>query len=218
MRNPLSDRILTAKILLGIFFTVGITGMALPVSRETFTSLTPVALLLSIAAVLIFHKSQDPAREIFFLLFVFIAAFIIEAIGVKTGRIFGSYRYETGLGPKIFETPLMIGANWALLVYCTAVISDRFPVSDFLKIIAGSSLMLAYDLILEQAAPVMLMWSFEDNVIPWRNYASWFLIAVIFHSLLRLSGVRTENRMAPFVLYVQAVFFIILVIILKFAR
>jgi putative membrane protein len=218
MRNPLSDRILTAKILLGIFFTVGITGMALPVSRETFTSLTPVALLLSIAAVIIFHKSQDPAREIFFFLFVFIAAFIIEAIGVKTGRIFGSYRYETGLGPKIFETPLMIGANWALLVYCTAVISDRFPVSDFLKIIAGSSLMLAYDLILEQAAPVMLMWSFEDNVIPWRNYASWFLIAVIFHSLLRLSGVRTENRMAPFVLYVQAVFFIILVIILKFAR
>lgn len=218
MRNPLSDRILTAKILLGIFFTVGITGMALPVSRETFTSLTPVALLLSIAAVIIFHKSQDPAREIFFFLFVFIAAFIIEAIGVKTGRIFGSYRYETGLGPKIFETPLMIGANWVLLVYCTAVISDRFPVSDFLKIIAGSSLMLAYDLILEQAAPVMLMWSFEDNVIPWRNYASWFLIAVIFHSLLRLSGVRTENRMAPFVLYVQAVFFIILVIILKFAR
>lgn len=218
MRNPLSDRILTAKILLGIFFTVGITGMALPVSRETFTSLTPVALLLSIAAVLIFHKSQDPAREIFFFLFVFIAAFIIEAIGVKTGRIFGSYRYETGLGPKIFETPLMIGANWVLLVYCTAVISDRFPVSDFLKIIAGSSLMLAYDLILEQAAPVMLMWSFEDNVIPWRNYASWFLLAVIFHSLLRLSGVRTENRMAPFVLYVQAVFFIILVIILKFAR
>ena len=71
MRNPLSDRILTAKILLGIFFTVGITGMALPVSRETFTSLTPVALLLSIAAVIIFHKSQDPAREIFFFLFVF---------------------------------------------------------------------------------------------------------------------------------------------------
>ena len=218
MRNPLSDRILTAKILLGIFFSVGITGMALPASRETFTSLTPVALLLSIAALILFHKSHDPAREIFFFLFIFITAFIIEAIGVKTGRIFGSYRYETGLGPLIFETPLMIGVNWALLVYCSAVIADRFPVSDFLKIIAGSALMLAYDLILEQAAPVMHMWSFDENVIPWRNYASWFLLAVIFHSLLRLSGIRTENRIAPFVLYVQAVFFIILVIILKFAR
>lgn len=218
MRNPLSDRILTAKILLGIFFTVGITGMVLPASRETFTSLTPVALLLSIAAVILFHKSHVPAREFLFFLFVFIAAFIIEAIGVKTGRIFGSYRYETGLGPKIFETPLMIGANWALLVYCTAVISNRFPVSDFLKIIAGSVLMLTYDLILEKAAPIMHMWNFEDNVIPWRNYASWFLLSVIFHSLLRLTGIRTENRIAPFVLYVQAVFFIILVIILKFAR
>jgi len=218
MRNLLSDRTLTAKILLGIFFSVGITGMAISSSRGTFTTLTPVALLLSIAAVILCHKSHDLAREILFFLFIFIAAFIIEAIGVKTGRIFGSYRYETGLGPLIFETPLMIGANWALLVYCTAVIADRFPVSGFLKITAGSALMLAYDLILEQAAPVMHMWSFDDNVIPWRNYASWFLLAVFFHSLLRLSGVRTENRIAPFIMYVQAVFFIILVIILKFAQ
>lgn len=217
MRNLFSDRTLTAKILLGIFFSVGITGIALPASRGTFTSLTPVALLLSIAALLLFHKPYDVIKEILFFIFIFITAFIIEAIGVKTGRIFGIYRYETGLGPKIFETPLMIGANWALLVYCTAVIADRFPVSDFLKIIAGSAIMLAYDFMLELAAPVMHMWSFEDNVVPWRNYASWFLLAVIFHSLLRLTGIRTENRIAPFVLYVQAVFFIILILILKFA-
>ena len=217
MRNFFSDRTLTAKILLVIFFSVGITGIALPASRGTFTSLTPVALLLSIAALLLFHKPYDLIKEILFFLFIFITAFIIEAIGVKTGRIFGIYRYETGLGPKIFETPLMIGANWALLVYCTAVIADRFPVSDFLKIIAGSAIMLAYDFMLELAAPVMHMWSFEDNVVPWRNYASWFLLAVIFHSLLRLTGIRTENRIAPFVLYVQAVFFIILILILKFA-
>lgn len=217
MRNLFSDRTLTAKILLGIFFSVGITGIALPASRGTFTSLTPVALLLSIAALLLFHKPYDVIKEILFFIFIFITAFIIEAIGVKTGRIFGIYRYETGLGPKIFETPLMIGANWALLVYCTSVIADRFPVSDFLKIIAGSAIMLAYDFMLELAAPVMHMWSFEDNVVPWRNYASWFLLAVIFHSLLRLTGIRTENRIAPFVLYVQAVFFIILILILKFA-
>lgn len=218
MRNLFSDRTLTAKILLVIFFSVGMTGIALPASRGTFTSLTPVALLLSIAALLLFHKPYDLIKEILFFLFIFITAFIIEAIGVKTGRIFGIYRYETGLGPKIFETPLMIGANWALLVYCTSVIADRFPVSDFLKIIAGSAIMLAYDFMLELAAPVMHMWSFEDNVVPWRNYASWFLLAVIFHSLLRLTGIRTENRIAPFVLYVQSVFFIILILILKFAR
>ena len=218
MRNFFSDRTLTAKILLVIFFSVGMTGIALPASRGTFTSLTPVALLLSIAALLLFHKPYDVIKEILFFIFIFITAFIIEAIGVKTGRIFGIYRYETGLGPKIFETPLMIGANWALLVYCTSVIADRFPVSDFLKIIAGSAIMLAYDFMLEQAAPVMHMWSFEDDVIPWRNYASWFLLAVIFHSLLKLLGVRTENRIAPFVLYVQAAFFIILILILNFAR
>lgn len=218
MRDLLSDRLKTSKILLVIFFSVGIAGMTIPASRETFTSLTPVALLLSITAVISFHKSHNPSREILLFLFIFITSFIIEAAGVETGRIFGIYRYQTGLGPKIFETPLMIGANWALLVYCTAVISDRFPVSDFLKIIAGSSMMLAYDLILEQAAPLMLMWSFEDNVIPWRNYASWFLLSVIFHSTLRLFRIRNENRIAPFVLYVQTAFFIILIITLKSGR
>ena len=90
--------------------------------------------------------------------------------------------------------------------------------SDFLRIIAGSTLMLAYDLFLEQAAPVMNMWSFEDNVVPWRNYASWFLLSVIFHSLLKLFRIRNENRIASFVLYVQTAFFIILIIILKSAR
>jgi putative membrane protein len=112
----------------------------------------------------------------------------------------------------------MIGANWALLVYCTAAITSRSRVSDFLKIISGSALMLAYDLMLEQAAPLMLMWNFEGDAVPWRNYASWFLLAVIFHSLLKLSGIRIENRIAPYVLYVQAAFFIFLIIILKFAR
>jgi putative membrane protein len=217
MRNILSDRILTAKFLLAVFFSVGIAGMAVTATRGLFISLTPLALLLSIAAVIIFHKPHDLRKEILFFLFIFLAGFFVEVIGVKTGRIFGIYKYGQGLGPKILETPVMIGANWALLVYCTAAMTGRFGIPDFLKIISASALMLTYDVILEQAAPVMNMWNFEGDTVPWRNYASWFLISVIFHSLLKLSGISIEKRIAPYVLYVQAAFFIVLIIILKSA-
>jgi len=218
MRNILSDKILTAKLLLAVFFLVGIAGMAIPATRGMFISLTPVAIILSITAIIFFHRPYDLKKEILFFVFIFLAGFFVEVIGVNTGRIFGIYKYGKGLGPLILETPLMIGVNWALLVYCTAVVTTRFRTSDFLKIISASAMMLAYDLVLEQAAPVMRMWSFEGDAVPWRNYASWFLLAVIFHSLLKLSGIRIENRIAPYVLYVQAVFFIMLIIILKLAR
>lgn len=215
MRKLLSDRLLTAKLLLTVFFSVGIAGMAIPATSICFKSLTPLALLLSVAAVIFFHGKDDLKKEILFFSFIFIAGFFVEVIGVKTGRIFGIYRYGSGLGPLVLETPVMIGVNWALLVYCTAAVTARFRTSDILKIISASAMMLAYDLILEQAAPVMNMWNFEGDAVPWRNYASWFLLAVIFHSLLKLSGIRIENRIASFVLYVQTAFFIILILILK---
>ena len=52
--------------------------------------------------------------------------------------------------------------------------------------------MVLYDVIMEQVAPVMDMWKFDDGVPPLRNYISWFLLAVIFHSLVRLAGIKTR--------------------------
>ena len=40
--------------------------------------------------------------------------FIFEIIGVKTGLIFGHYKYCNGLGTKVFDVPLIISLNWAL--------------------------------------------------------------------------------------------------------
>jgi putative membrane protein len=75
MRNILSDRISTAKLLLAVFFSVGIAGMAIPATRDLFISLTPLALLLSIAAVIFFHKPLDLKKEILFFVFIFLAGF-----------------------------------------------------------------------------------------------------------------------------------------------
>jgi bisanhydrobacterioruberin hydratase len=78
--------------------------------------------------------------------------------------------------------------------------------------------MVVYDLILEIAAPALGMWQFEGGTAPLRNYISWFLVAVLFHTVLRLSGVKIVNRVAPVVFVIQFIFFLALILIIDFAK
>jgi putative membrane protein len=214
----LNRRITATRIFFVIFYIVGIIGITAGTSRDFFISLTPVALLLSLFAVIFYHQPLIIKKEILVFSLICIAGFLVEAAGIRTGRLFGNYTYGDGLGIKVFSTPLLIGINWGLLVYCTAVIVERLPVNAVFKILISSSVMVIYDLIMEQIAPDMNMWSFEDGLVPVKNYMTWFLLAVIFHSLVRLAGIKIHNRIAPFILYVQALFFIILLTFFKLAE
>ena len=193
------------------------SGWRTDATREFFITLTPLALLLSLLVVILYHQPDDLIKEIILFISIFTAGFLTEAAGVNTGRVFGSYTYGEGLGIKLLDTPLLIGINWVFLVWCTAVISERFKIPAIFKIIFSSIIMVLYDVLLEQVAPLMDMWKFDGGTPPLRNYSSWFLLAVIFHSLVRLAGIKPVNRIATFVLYVQAGFFVILLIIFKSA-
>ena len=60
---------------------------------------------------------------------------ISEIVGVKFGIIFGDYKYGYALGYKIFEVPILIGANWAILtVSCSALSATLFD-SVIIKVI-----------------------------------------------------------------------------------
>lgn len=218
IRSLITGRIRETRIILIIFYLVGISGITIGTTRDLFISLTPLALLLSVLAVIIFHQPFNIKNELLIFTSICIAGFLFEAAGVKTGRLFGDYSYGDGLGIKILNTPLLIGINWGLLVYCTAVIAEKLPLHTVLKILISSAVMVIYDLIMEQVAPLMNMWSFEGGIVPVRNYTTWFLLAVIFHSLVKLVRIRSVNMIAPFVLYIQALFFTILIIIFKLAE
>lgn len=217
IRELINGKAGLTKIILIVFYCVGIFGMAYGPTREFFITLTPLALLLSLLVVILYHQPDDLIKEIILFISIFTAGFLTEAAGVYTGRVFGSYAYGEGLGIKLLDTPLLIGINWVLLVWCTAVISERVKIPATLKIIFSSIIMVLYDVLLEQVAPLMDMWKFDGGTPPLRNYSSWFLLAVIFHSLVRLAGIKPVNRIATFVLYVQAGFFVILLIIFKSA-
>jgi putative membrane protein len=198
-----------------VFFIVGILGVAVPQSRSLFIALIPLALLLSIFVLIPFHQSESGKKEVMVFLSILLVSFFIEAIGVNYGFVFGNYRYGDGLGIKILGTPLLIGVNWILLVYCTAVIFEKTQVGSIWKISGASLLMVLYDLVIEHVAPRMDMWAFEGGTPFLRNYISWFIIALFFHSMLKITGIRLINRFAPLVFYCQLVFFILLFIIFK---
>ena len=195
-----------------VFYVVGLIGMLLPSTFSLFQKLIPFALIVSFVALALFHKSTTNWKFIFCLLSIYIFSFIIEAIGVETGKVFGFYEYGKSLGLKLFQTPLIIGINWLFLVYTSSAIVERLKISTFGKIVLASLLMLLFDIILEQVAPKIEMWHWKDDIIPLQNYVAWFTLAVIFHSLLKVFRIKIENKLALLVLGCQFLFFFFLYI------
>ncbi|MFN2335752.1 MAG: carotenoid biosynthesis protein, partial [Bacteroidales bacterium] len=77
------------------------------------------------ALVFLFY-GKIPARQVILTgIAIAVTSFLIEAVGVNTGRIFGTYTYGKALGPALWNTPVIIGLNWFLLIYCTNVISRQ---------------------------------------------------------------------------------------------
>lgn len=218
INNYFLNREKNVKEFIIILYVVGILGTAIPYTRDIFIILTPYVLLISLFILIIFHSSGAGIKLWLTFGAIFIASYFIEVAGVYTGSVFGTYSYGKGLGLKILNTPLMIGLNWVLLVYCTAAVFERLRVNYIIKISGAAMLMVIYDIIMEQVAPHMDMWSFEGGVVPLKNYISWFALAIIFHSLARLTGIRITNKFAPLVFYCQTGFFLVLMIFFKLAE
>jgi putative membrane protein len=206
------------RIFLVIFFIVGIAGFSIPSTRELFLNLTSFAILLSIFFLMIFHEPDPDSKTISAFAIIFACTWGIEAAGVATGVVFGSYNYGSGLGLKLFNTPILIGINWLFLIYVTACITDGIPANIVIRIIIASLLMVLYDFIMENVAMDLDMWSFRGGMPPVRNYIAWFAIAVIIHSAIRVTGITFRNRIAPFIFVLQSLFFILLTFLFKLSE
>ena len=202
------------NIFLTAFYTIGLTGILIEASSSVFISLTPVALILSFCLLMLFHNKPGINSIVTFLL-IAILGFIIEERGVNTGLIFGSYNYGETLGLKLNNTPLIIGLNWLLMTYITSSVFEHFRMHNIFKVVGAAALMVIYDLVLEQVAPLMNMWSWKNDIIPVQNYLAWFVIAVIFQTLLKVRKIDTRNPVGIPVLLIQFVFFISLFFILR---
>lgn len=195
---------ITKKELIG-FYAVGLLLFAFPLTRGLFYIFSPLSLLLVILVVFLEHKKWNPKTVIWFS-FVLTLTFLIEVIGVKTGIIFGSYQYDSGLGPKIAGTPLIIGVNWLFLLYATHDIVSRKTKNSMLIIIFAALLMVGYDLIIELAALPMNLWHFKSFYPPLQNFIAWFVISIIFVDGFEFFKIKTNNRIARWLYFAQICF------------
>lgn len=196
------------QLLIGIlilFYAVGILLFLIGETRALIGILTSWSLMLTFGAVMLFQKEFSMKLVVAFMV-VFATSLIIEILGVNTGALFGNYEYGSALGPKILHTPILIGLNWLILIYCSAAIVNHHFTRKSIRIIAGSLLMVVYDLILEYVAPVMDLWSWDTPYPGIRNFVMWFVVAMVLHLLFQWLDLRINNKPARYLFFIQFLF------------
>ncbi len=195
-----------------IFYIVGLTGIAVPFTRNFFFILTPVALFFNFFLLLIYQEDKLKLKHIVLFSVIFVLGFFIEFVGVKTGKIFGIYWYGNGLGLKIAEIPIIIGMNWLLLVYLTYNILR--PIKNrFVRVLPAAFLMVFYDFFVEQVAGFMDMWYWHKEYVPIQNYLAWLFFSIIFLFLFAVADLKINNKLSFIVFSVQFLFFTLVLLI-----
>jgi len=202
-------------LILCFYYLVGLAGLSVGRTQSLFQALVPFTLLCSLYFLWLFHEKAD--RRIYLTgMLIFLLGIVIESVGVNTGAIFGDYIYGKTLGIKLWNTPLMIGVNWLLLIYSCWALTGIFTGNRWLRYFAGSTLMVLYDIALEPVAIRLDMWSWRGEAVPLQNYAGWFLASLILFIIFDLSTKDIKNKIAPALFIIQFMFFILLNIIYHF--
>ena len=211
-------------IVIVLMYLAGTIGLLIPYTQPYFKLASALNLWISLILLLFFHEDFNKSF-IFTTVFILLSGFFIEVLGVHTGVIFGKYYYGQTLGFKLFEVPLVIGANWLLLVYCSAVSvqsifskikNKSFFTSIFVQSLASASLMVLLDLLIEPVAIRLDFWHWQNEQIPIQNFQAWFLIAFVFSYIFLKAKFLKFNLLAILLLILQFFFFISLTIFYRF--
>lgn len=144
------------------------------------------------------------------LFLVFACGFGIEWIGVNTGFPFGKYEYGTVLGPKVGNTPLLIGVNWSMLVLSVVFIGRLFSKSTWAIAIIGGLLMTGLDILIEPVAIKTGMWHWFGAQPPLQNYVAWFIIASVLTAAVHKISPQLKNPAAAGFFTIQVIFFAVM--------
>jgi putative membrane protein len=201
------------KISIGIslvFYLVGAVGIQI---NPTFAQLTPFHLLLNFALFLYSFKEKNTFFAVQ-LLILMGAGFLLEMMGVKTGAIFGKYTYLENLGPKIANTPVLIGVNWVLVSFSSIGMVHwlatyfKIKLNQLTAAIAGGLLMVITDLFIEPLAPSLGFWEWENGIIPIQNYTAWFFFGLMFCYWIIQHQLHDKSKYVLYLYCFQLVFFI----------
>lgn len=201
--------VLSCQITL-LFFVIGIIGIKI---NPEFAQLTPFHLLLNF---ILFIYSFEQRNHFFYVqvMLLFAAGYMLELVGVQTGLLFGNYNYLNNLGPKIADTPLLIGVNWVLVSFSSISLVEWFAQKYKLRFnqltasFLGGFLMVLTDFFIEPIAPMLGFWEWQQGLIPLQNYTAWFFFGFVFCYWIIQQQLHNKSRYAAFLYVLQLLFFV----------
>lgn len=196
-----------ALYLLISMHIAGFIGLQWIVTRPYFEALVAFNLIAGLGILLYFHTDWNKSFLIYFVL-AYLIGFFIEYAGVKTKIIFGEYWYETALGFKILDIPLLIGVNWFVLSYCVGVIGNQLFKYFWFRIFFGAFLMTLLDYLIEPVAMRHHFWNWKNGIIPLQNYIAWFVVSSFLLYFFHYLRFVKSNAIAVAIFIVQFLFFL----------
>ncbi len=192
----------------------GLVLMNVQATRTLFERLTPINLILS-AFFLAFFQTDKNQRFWLVSLLLAVLGYLVEVLGVHTGLIFGHYWYDTNLGPHVFRVPPLIGLNWWLLVLASNSFWAKYLEAKWPRIILSAATMTFLDVLIEPFAMQRGLWSWQNDKVPFQNYAAWFAFSALFSAIFvyacqasnQQSNLKVENKYAPLLLFCTLLFF-----------
>ncbi len=169
-----------ALFIISLFYLIGILVFLKPEWRFVARNTTDIFLFLSHSAVFIilFCRLRSNQLLAWFILVSFLT-FAVEVVGIKTGLIFGEYRYADGFVFQLMDVPPVIGINWAVLILSAhGLVQATVRKRQWTPLITAVLIVL-FDIILEPVAMKIDFWQWDKGIVPAQNYFVWFIIAFL---------------------------------------
>lgn len=193
-----------------IFHLVGLVGFLIPALQPYFTKLVPFHLLLMFA-IIVFTYNAAVKRLLLFVTGVFLCGYLVEVLGVHTGKIFGSYYYGDTLGYKIAAVPLLMGVNWVILIFSVGQMMKTLKIrNSILASFLGALLLITLDYFIEPVAMKFDYWHWDWHEIPGQNFVAWFIVSVILLKFYYALGLKQQKYIGITMFLAQLVFFVVL--------
>lgn len=194
-------------ILIAVFYLFGVIFHLLPATSGYMALLTPYV-LFAVGVLVLSPVLREGRRGVLaWAGGMFLLTFLLEAAGVATGAVFGSYHYGQVLGAKIMGVPPVIGFNWVLVLLGCVRVTEKITASPAAAGLLTGAAAVVFDIVLEPVAISLGYWSWHGGTIPLQNYAAWFLIALIGGWVYRRAGLHTRSVVPSWYVLIQLGFF-----------
>jgi putative membrane protein len=140
---------------------------------------------------------------------VFLLGFAVEWVGVHKGWLFGEYRYTPVLGYAIAAVPVLIGANWVVVMTGSISLAKKISGKKWLIAVLAACIATVYDWVLEPIAIKLGYWQWKNGVVPLYNYVCWWAVSFVM-ALFWVNFRIHPNKFGLTLFIIQLLFFVLL--------